>query len=44
MKKTKINRKRANGSNDQYRKKFKGFIICITNNNYEYEKPPVYSE
>ena len=39
----KINRTRANGSNEHYTKKFKTCVICFTNI-YEYEKPPAYSE
>ena len=41
--KKKINRTRANGSNEHYTKKFKTCVICFTNI-YEYEKPPAYSE
>ena len=50
--KKKINRTRADGSNEHYTKKFKGLIgtsslktcvICFANI-YEYEKPPAYSE
>ena len=39
----KINRTRANGSNEHYTKKFKTCVICFTNI-YKYEKPPAYSE
>ena len=39
----KINRTRANGSNEHHTKKFKTCVICFTNI-YEYEKPPAYSE